>query len=455
MGRESGLADPRITLPLAVTIFFSVLNGIMFNVAIPEIALGFRLMPSEVSWVMTAYIATFALGSLVYGKLADSVSVKRLITIGLLLLNLGSVIGFMASWYPMLIFARVLQASGGAAIPALAMLVATRYFPREQKGMVLGVIASTVAFGAAVGPVLGGFITGSLHWRFLFLMTLLTLLALPFLRVMLPEERPEKRGFDLPGAVLVISGVGALLVGVTQGGALIFLAAAVLLALFVLRIRSAAEPFIRPGLFSIPSYRSTVVMAVLTTGGMFGIMFAVPIMLSDLEGLGAQSIGLVMFPGAMSAAVMGRVGGRLVDAWGGRRMMVVGSLVLIMGFLALSASAGASPAFLAILLIVSYVGFSFLQSAMPHTVSSDLPREETGVGMGTYSMFFFSAGSFYTAVIGRVLDLRRTGLCLNPLARCEEGWLYSNVFLALAAMVLAGLIYFRISCRGSGSHEAC
>ena len=64
-----GHADPRITIPLAVTIFFSVLNGVMFNVAIPEIARDFELMPSEVSWVMTAYMLTFALGSLVYGKL--------------------------------------------------------------------------------------------------------------------------------------------------------------------------------------------------------------------------------------------------------------------------------------------------------------------------------------------------------------------------------------------------
>lgn len=454
MMRESQLADPRITMPLAVTIFFSVLNGVMFNIAIPEIAKGFGLMPSEVSWVMTAYTATFALGALVYGKLADSVSIKRLITIGLLLLNLGSVIGFMAGWYPMLIFARVLQASGGSAIPALAMLVATRYFPRQRKGMVFGVIASTVAFGAGIGPVLGGFIAGSMHWRFLFLLTVLTLPALPFLRAMLPDERPEHKAFDLPGAALVIGGVGTLLVGVTQGGAAFVLAGSVLLALFVLRIRMAPEPFIRPGLFLIPSYRSTIAMAVLTTGGMFGMMFAVPIMLSDLADLGAREIGFVMFPGAMSAAVMGRVGGSFVDAWGGRRMMLVGSFVMIAGLLVISTAAGATAAMFSALLVITYIGFSFLQSAMPHTVSSDLPREETGVGMGAYSMFFFSAGSFFAAAIGRVLDLGRAGFRLNPLAGTEEAWIYSNVFLVLAALVLAGLVCFWRTCGRSPHHRA-
>ena len=180
MSRTDSFADPRIMLPMAVTIFFSVLNGVMFNVAIPEIALTFKLIPSEVSWVMTAYMVTFALGSLVYGKLADSIPVKRLITIGLILLNLGSLLGFMAGSYPLLILARIIQASGGAAIPALAMLVATRYFPLKYKGRVLGVIAATVSMAAAFGPILGGFITSAMNWRYLFLMTLLTLGALPF-----------------------------------------------------------------------------------------------------------------------------------------------------------------------------------------------------------------------------------------------------------------------------------
>ena len=293
-------ADPRITLPLAVTIFFSVLNGVMFNVAIPEIASTFGLIPSQVSWVMTAYMVTFALGALIYGKLADSIPVKRLITTGLVLLNLGSVLGFFAGNYPLLIAARVLQASGGAAIPALAMLVATRYFPQEHKGRVLGVIAATVSVAAGVGPIMGGFITDALHWRFLFLVTLLTLCTLPFLRAMLPGEEPRPKVFDLIGCVLIVSGVGGLLVAVTQGLLTLGLVSLILLAGFIYRIQTVSDPFIHPMLFKIASYRNTIIVTVLTTGGMFGVMFATPIMLSDLWGMGASGIGLVMFPGVLA-----------------------------------------------------------------------------------------------------------------------------------------------------------
>ena len=447
MSRTASHADPRITLPLAVTIFFSVLNGVMFNVAIPEIASTFGLIPSQVSWVMTAYMITFALGALIYGKLADSIPVKRLITTGLVLLNLGSVLGFFAGNYPLLIAARVLQASGGAAIPALAMLVATRYFPQEHKGRVLGVIAATVSVAAGVGPIIGGFMTDALHWRFLFLVTLLTLCALPFLRAMLPSEEPRPKVFDLIGCVLIVSGVGCLLVAVTQGLLTLGLVSLILLAGFIYRIRTVSDPFIHPMLFKIASYRNTIIVTVLTTGGMFGVMFATPIMMSDLWGMGAGGIGLVMFPGAMSAALMGRVGGGMVDTLGGKRMILVGALVLAIGHLASSTAVGSAPGVFAAVLVLSYVGFSFLQSALPHTVSSCLPREHTGVAMGTYSMFFFSSGSFFASVIGRVLDAGEAEMALNPLSPFTEARLYSNVFFVLAAIVVIAAVFFRLSDR--------
>lgn len=422
----------------------------MFNVAIPDIAREFVLVPSQVSWVVAAYMVTFALGSLIYGKLADSMPVRGLITLGLLLLNLGSLLGFIAHTYPLVIAARVLQAIGGAAIPSLAMLVATRYFPRERKGRVLGVIAATVSVAAGVGPILGGFITDALGWRALFLMTLLTLAALPFLRTMLPPEKYRQRFLDLTGAALIAAGVGGLLIAVTQGRPLLALFSVGFLGLFIYRIRTVPEPFIDPTLFAISSYRNTLIVAALTTGSMFGVLFATPIILSHLWGLGAGEIGLIMFPGAMAAAIMGRLGGRMADAFGGRRMILTGAAVLALGHLALSTAAGAKPAIFSAVLVLSYIGFSFLQSAMPHTVSSGLPPEHTGVGMGAYSMFFFSSGSFFTSVIGRALDLEHMPLALiNPLSPFPGAALYSNIFLILAVIVLFALFLFRQGCAKS------
>jgi DHA2 family metal-tetracycline-proton antiporter-like MFS transporter len=174
-------------------------NGTMFNVSIPTSAASSICRRRSLG---VSYIILFALGTVTYGKLADSRPVKNLITFGLILFSFGSFVGFLARWYPMLIAGRMLQACGAGAIPALAMLVATRYFPAEIRGRSLGIIASTIAFGGAVGPILGGFITGSFHWRYLFLFSMFAPAAIPLLRRILPDEHSVQPGSTLGGVCL-------------------------------------------------------------------------------------------------------------------------------------------------------------------------------------------------------------------------------------------------------------
>jgi len=441
------LAIQKITIPLSFIIFFSVLNGTMFQVAIPDISDEYRLLPSEASWVMTAYILVFAVGALIYGKLADIFPVKSLITTGLIVMNMGSLIGLFTIWYPMLIAARLMQAMGGAAIPALAMITATRYFKPELRGKVLGIIASTVALAAGLGPILGGFITGTFHWRYLFLTSLTTLFAIPFLRMILPDEKKRAESFDIPGAVLVGGGASLLLVFVTQGNWWVFLLGSVMIILFLIRNRNLEHPFVDPSLFLNRPYRNTVITAFLSIGTVFGMLFMMPIMLRDLNGLDANIIGLTMFPGAMSAVVLGVIGGRISGRKGSAFVVYIGSGALVIGFLLLSSVAGQAPQIIALNLVMCYAGFAFLQSSLPHTVSLVLPKEHIGVGMGLYNLFFFMSGAFSTAGIGRLLDVKATGFRLNPLISGSEGWIYGNIFMLLAAIVVIATLLFHMTFR--------
>ncbi len=437
----------KITIPLSFIIFFSVLNGMMFQVAVPDISAEFRLLPSEVSWVMTGYILVFALGSLMYGKLADIFPVKNLITTGLLLMNAGSIIGLFTIWYPMLIVGRLMQAGGGASIPALAMIVVTKYFPTNLRGKVLGVIASTVALAAGIGPILGGFISGMLHWRYLFVTSLFTFIAIPFLRRLLPDEKKHKGSYDRKGAVLIMSGTALLLVYITQGKWWFLPAGIFLLGWFSFHIRHTDAPFISPSLFLNHSYRNTIITTFLSIGTVFGMMFMVPIMLRDLNGLDADRIGLVMFPGAMSAVFMGVLGGRLSDMKGSKFVVFLGTGLLIFGFFVLSTFAGHASRIIALKLIICYSGFAFIQSSLPHTVSIVLSKEQTGIGMGIYNLVFFISGAFNTAVIGRLLDMQSTSFCLNPLNVSVPSWIYSNIFMLLAIIVALAAILFYVTFR--------
>lgn len=119
---------------LVVTLIFSVMNGTMFNVALPEIGKEFKLVPSQVSWIMTSYMVVYAVGSIVMGKLADKYRLKDLLTYGLLIFALGSLIGLLASEFWIIILGRVIQAAGASVLPATAMIIPIRYFAPEKRG---------------------------------------------------------------------------------------------------------------------------------------------------------------------------------------------------------------------------------------------------------------------------------------------------------------------------------
>jgi DHA2 family metal-tetracycline-proton antiporter-like MFS transporter len=439
----------KITVALSFIIFFSVLNGTTFQIAVPDISAEFALLPSGVSWVMTAYILVFAIGALIYGKLANLYQVRNLITLGLILMCAGSIVGLLSTDYLILITARVLQAAGGAAIPALALIVVTRYIPSGRRGRVLGVIASTVVMAAGLGPLLGGFISGTFHWRYLFLLSMITLCAIPVLRKYLPrDENNYSTLFDTAGALLITGGASCLLIFVTRGVVWLLPAGIILLSWFVNHIMKKDDPFIAPDIFLNHAFRNTVVTSFLAIGTVFGMMFMVPIMLREVNGLTANHIGLVMFPGAMSAVIVGILGGRLSDRKGSGFVVYLGAALLASGFLLLSVFAGQKALIISIILIVSYSGFALLQSALPHAVSRELSLQESGTGMGIYNLLFFISGAFSTALIGRLLDIRSAGICINPLNTCQQGWIYSNIFIMLSSIVATATVLFYFTFRG-------
>ena len=434
----------RLIALMAFTVFFSVLNGTMFNVAVPDIRQQYALSPTEVSWVVTGFIVVFALAAVSYGKLADIYPLRFLITLGLLLFNAGALFGFLSSWasYPTVVAARLLQAAGGGAIPALSMLVATRFFGPELRGRVLGIMASTVAFAAGVGPIVGGLIAGSLHWRYLFLLSLATLAALFMFRRLLPQESRREQPFDVGGAVLLAASVTLLLVFVTQGWIWLFPPGLALLYWFWRHIRRTPRPFAPPRLFAGPLYRSGLLTVFLAVGPVFGMFFTVPLMLRELYALSTLHIGLVIFPGALSAAVFGFYGGRLADRRGSVFVVHLGLGLLFASFVALALSAGQDTRLISLVLIACYTGFAFIQSALAHAVSTTLSPAHSGVGMGLYNLVFFTAGAFGAALSGRLMEML---LSLDPTRPATAGALhFMGIFvLSAATLVPATLVFHR------------
>ncbi len=433
----------KLIILVCTILAFAVMNGTMFNVAIPDIAASFNLSPSEVSWVLTGYILVFAIGSLMYGKLADIYPIKTLFTIGISIFSIGAFIGFLSPNYPTLLAARILQAIGGATIPALAFIVPIRFLPKE-KGRVFGLISSTVAFASGVGPIIGGVVGGTLNWRFLFLFSVATALAIPLFRKWLPDEKRREGSIDLPGAALMAVSVASLLFFITTFLWYLLTIFIVFFILFLWRTFTITHPFIDPVILKNTKYTITVLTSFLGTSALFGLIFVIPIMLRELNGLSTLNIGLVLFPGAMAAGLIGQVGGKIIEQRGATVVVKIALLLIASGTFFISTFSGYNAWAIAPCLLIAYLGFPLIQSSTADLLSSILPDNQNGVGMGVFNLLNFLAGAFSSAIFGRLLDMKHVSFTMNPLSRTGDNLIYSNLYFGLTCIALLAFTIFTL-----------
>jgi DHA2 family metal-tetracycline-proton antiporter-like MFS transporter len=400
--------DVKKTLPwILFLIFFAVLNETVFNISIPVIQKDYALTPTGVSWMMTTFIVFFGAGSVVFGRLSDLFSLKRLIMAGVLIYNLGSVVAFVGQMsYPTVLVGRSLQGMGCSAIPALVMVIVARYFAPEVRGQLFGSIGSIIAVSLGIGPVFGGFVSQYLHWTWLFLVPMATLAALPALNKVLPSEERRPGGVDFVGAALMIVGLGSLIIFLTYPEWPWLVGGLVLMAVFIVRILTAREPFVDPKLFAKGPFLAGVLTALGLWGVLIGFFFLTPLLFKNLKGMDSQAISLVLFPGAISGVFFGPISGRLADKRGNRFALLLGIGLTVAGLIASALMLGLNEWFVSAALLFVYIGFSFLQTGLINAVSQTLPEHETGVGMGVFNLVGILAGAVGTALVARVIEVK-------------------------------------------------
>ena len=456
-GGEAPASERLFLAVVAAAVFVSVMAGTMVNVVVPAIGEDFGASEAQVGWVVTSHLLVFAVGVPLYGRVADLYSLRRLFTAGLLVFAAGSLVCALAPNLPLLVFGRVVQAVGDAAIPALAGVAVAKVLPPGRRGAALGLIVSSVGVGAAVGPVVGGFVEQFFGWQYLFYGVLvMALLLIPGSLRFLPDTAEGGRPFDLAGGVLLGLASGLFLFGVTQGqgegfgspsswGS--FLGAALAAVLFAWRISSAPDPFVSPKLFRNGVYTAAVVVGFFTMLANIAATVLVPLLVIEVNGLSPAGAGLVLTPGAVAVAVLSPRAGRLSDRVGARVLVLAGLAVMGLSLFAVSAfGAGATPVLASLGMLGVGAGFAISNPATTNAAAGALPDEEVGVGLGIYQGLFFLGGATGPALVGAFLAARRDvgSGAINPLyaldvAHFSDAFLALSVFVALAAVAALGL----------------
>ncbi|AEN88483.1 Major facilitator family transporter [Priestia megaterium WSH-002] len=420
----------KLIIVLACTLVFSSMSATMFNVALPSITHELSLTPSQAAWIITSYMIIYAIGSVAYGRLADQYKLKNLLTAGLLFFAVGSVIGFFSTNFAFIISARVLQAVGASVFPASAMLIPSRYFPPEVRGKALGITSTGLSLGVAVGPIIAGVITTSLHWHYLFAVSIIPVVAIPFFRTYLDDTKGNAAKLDYLGAALLAGMVTFVLLGISMQHLYYFIISILLLGLFSWRISKAQEPFIKAELFKNKRYSVILLLFACSSGIGFGLPYLTPLLLADVNHLSAFTSSLFMFPGAAITALLAKKGGELADKKGNVVLAYIALSCYFICFISLSIIVGHSPYLIMVAIIFGYIAQSFCQMSLANTVSQVLPSTQTGVGMGLFMLTNFVGSSIATTLMGTSLN-DHNGV---------SG--YTNIYIILSIIVVGmGIIY--------------
>lgn len=444
---QSNLRHNQILIWLCVLSFFSVLNEMVLNVSLPDIANDFNKSPASTNWVNTAFMLTFSIGTALYGKLSDQLGIKRLLLFGIIINCFGSVIGFVGhSFFPILILARFIQGAGAAAFPALVMVVVARYIPKENRGKAFGLIGSIVAMGEGIGPAIGGMIAHFIHWSYLLLIPMMTIITVPFLIKLLKKEVRIKGHFDIVGIILMSVGIVFFMLFTTSYNISFLIISILSFLIFVKHIRKVTEPFVEPALGKNISFIIGVLCGGLIFGTVAGFIYMVPYMMKDVHQLSTAAIGsVIIFPGTMSVIIFGYIGGLLVDRKGPLYVLTIGVTFLSVSFLIAAFFLEVTPWLLTIILVFVFGGLSFTKTVISTIVSSSLKQKEAGAGMSLLNFTSFLSEGIGIAIVGGLLSVRLLNQKLLPMDLDQSTYLYSNMlFLFTGVVVTSWLITLNV-----------
>lgn len=424
---------------------FTLLQSLL-NPVLPTIQQDLRTSQSSVTWVITAWLLSAAIATPLMGRIGDMTGKRRTLLIALTAVAVGNLIAALAPTIGILVLARVIQGFGGAIFP-LAFGIIRDVFPARRIASAVGAIAAIIAIGGGLGVVLAGPIVGALGWRWLFWIPLIvTSVVIVAAALFVPESTSRTGGrINWIGAGLLAAWLVALLLplseastwGWTSPGAIgLFVAAAVLLAVWVTVEYRSANPVIDMRMMRLPTVWTTNLVALLFGAGMFSIYAFLPRFTqtptSTGYGFGASvtESGLLLLPMLVTMAVSGFLSGPLAPILSFKLQLVYGSAVIAIAggmFVALHAAAWE----IALESGIFGLGLGIAYSAMSSLIVQGVEPDQTGAASGMSVNIRTIGGAIGTAIVSTILTSHTDARGL-PLESA-----YTSAFVVMGAFGLA------------------
>ncbi|MCN9241646.1 MFS transporter [Streptomyces sp. RY43-2] len=436
----------------AVAQFVVALDLAVVNVALPAMRTALGFAPLDLSWVVHVYALTLGGFLLLGGRACDVYGQRRMFVLGLAVFGVCSLAGGLAQapWH--LIAARAGQGVGAAAAtPATLAMITTTFTEGPRRVRALGVWSGVNAAGGALGVLAGGLLTEYAGWRWVMLINLpVVAVALALVVAGVPAEaRPARRErLDVLGAFLATGGVGLLVFGVVRTDAngwdspatwAILIAAAVLLAAFVVAESRSSASLLRLGLLRSRWVAGANVLVFFSTAGQFAAFYFVSLYMQQVLGMSAAATGAAFLPFSASLIVGSVVATRVTAARTPRACLVPGALLAATG-LAWFAFISPDGGFLTDVLgpcVVTGTGVGLVIAPIVTAATTGVAPREAGMASGLMNSSRQLGGCIGLAALA-TLAAHRTGTSTDP-AAVDDGYAL-GLAVAAALFVIAAVV---------------
>ena len=401
---------------MCLSLLLIVVDNTIVNVALPTLRDDLNASASQLQWIVDAYILVFAGLLLTMGALGDRFGRRGALSLGLAVMAGASVLSAFAGSADQLIATRAVMGIGGALVmPATLSIITNVFTDRKERAQAIAIWSATAGMAVAIGPVTGGWLIEHFWWGSVFLVNLPVVAVALVLgwRYVPTSKDPSAPPVDIPGALLSIAGLTALVYAIIEGphgwtepkvvGG--FVIAAVLLAAFVVWERRTRFPMLDMSLFRNPRFSAASGAISLTFFGLFGSFFLITQLLQSVMGYTALEAGIRLLPMAATQIVVAPTSAKVAERVGSKIVVAAGLLVAALGML-LASQVAADTEYLqvAVVLVVLGAGFAMMMPSATEAIMGSVPPDKAGVGSAVNDTTRELGGAFGVAVLGSIVS---------------------------------------------------
>lgn len=402
---------------IGISLMVITIDATILNVALPSIARSLDASASELQWIVDSYVLVFASLLLTMGALGDKIGRKRSLQAGVIIFGLGSLGSAFALNTTALILTRAFMGIGGALIMPATLSIINATFPPQERAKAIAIWATIFGLGAGVGPLMGGILLRFFSWQSIFWVNIpVVAVALIGGRMFIAESKDEHApDFDLPGVVLSITGLFALVFGIISAGEFgwtapqvvgAFAAALVLLGIFGVWERRAPNAMLPLRFFANPAFTLANAAVVLMTFSLFGLLFMLTQYFQSVLNYDPFIAGLVQLPVVAVFTIVTSQSTKIVARLGTKRTVAFGALLVSLSLLYYRAVLDIATPYPVILVgqIIFAIGFGMTTSPATNSVMQSVPVRKSGIGSAMNDMTRQLGGALGVAVMGSVLN---------------------------------------------------